>query len=127
GVSGMSLGGFTSALLATVEPRLDFGVPIIAFSCVADLMWEHGEGTDARRRAEVAGVTRERFGAAFDALGPLRRAPLVPAARMLVIAGERGRVGTLQHAHRLQAHFGGAALRTFPGAHLVQLGPTEVL
>jgi alpha-beta hydrolase superfamily lysophospholipase len=36
GVIGMSLGGYTAALLATVEPRLDFVVPVIPLSSLGD-------------------------------------------------------------------------------------------
>jgi hypothetical protein len=117
----MSLGGFTSALLATIEPALDVVVPMIAFSCVADLMWEHGAGTDARRRAEEVGVTRERFAAAFAACRPLARNPVVSPERVLVVAGERDVVCGRHHSERLRAHFGGT-LVTYPGAHLLQVG-----
>jgi hypothetical protein len=42
GVIGMSLGGYTAALAATVESRLDFVVPIIPLASLADFAFEQG-------------------------------------------------------------------------------------
>src|SRR6185503_16524603 len=42
GVLGMSLGGYTAALLATVEARLDFVVPVIPLSSLGDFAREQG-------------------------------------------------------------------------------------
>ena len=127
GVTGRSLGGFTTALLATVEPTLDAAVPVIPFGSLPELMWEQGEGTPARRRATERGITFEQFAAAFRATTPLARKPLIAADRILFIAGERDRVTPLRHAEKLRLHFGEALggsvrLETFPGGHLVQAG-----
>lgn len=126
-VGGMSLGGFTTALLATVEPGLDAVLPIIPFASLPEILWEHGARTEARRRADRAGVTFERFANAFTATTPLRRPPRVPGDRVLIAAGERDRVTPLAHALRLRDHFarGGrepVRLVTLPGSHLLQAG-----
>jgi pimeloyl-ACP methyl ester carboxylesterase len=126
GVTGMSLGGYTSALLATVEARLAFVVPIIPFSSLPRLMWEHGEGTAARARAEAVGITLDHFAPAFAATDPLARAPVVDPPRILIIAGERDRVTPSHHARRLHEHFAGSRFLTFPGSHLVHAGLDEV-
>src|SRR5262249_1396975 len=42
GVMGMSLGGYTTALLATLEPTLAFAVPMIPLASVADFALEQG-------------------------------------------------------------------------------------
>ncbi|HXK17604.1 MAG TPA: CocE/NonD family hydrolase, partial [Polyangiaceae bacterium] len=42
GVIGMSLGGYTAALLATAEAQLDFVVPVIPLSSLADFAREQG-------------------------------------------------------------------------------------
>src|SRR6185369_17321605 len=42
GVIGMSLGGYLAALSASLEPRLDFVVPIIPLSSLADFAREQG-------------------------------------------------------------------------------------
>ena len=49
-VMGMSLGGYTTALLATVEDGLKFAVPMIPVASFPDLLWKHGEGRAERAR-----------------------------------------------------------------------------
>ncbi len=47
GVMGMSLGGYTAALLATVEAGLSFCVPVIPLASLADFAREQGELSSA--------------------------------------------------------------------------------
>jgi dienelactone hydrolase len=131
-VTGMSLGGFTTALLATVEPAIDAAIPIIPFASLPGLLWEHGDGTEARDRAERAGVTFERFQAAFTATSPLARRPVLRPQQICIVAGERDRITPLVHANRLREHFGEGSdqpveLVTFEGAHLLQAGRGRAL
>jgi len=122
GVMGMSLGGYTSALLATVEPHLRFAAPLIPFASLPGLMWEHGEHTASRSRAEARGIERAHFESAFEAITPTRRAAAIPGEHVFVAAGRHDRVTPPEHAHMLHRHFEGSALVTYPGAHLLQLG-----
>ena len=122
GVCGMSLGGFTAALLATVDPALDYAIPLIPFASLPELLWGHGSGTKARAKAQEAGVDLATFTAAFRATSPVARPPVIPSDRVLVVAGERDRVTPKDHAARLHAQFPGSRLSHFRGAHLVQLG-----
>jgi pimeloyl-ACP methyl ester carboxylesterase len=125
-LTGMSLGGFTSALVATVEPALEAVIPIIPFASLPELLWQHGAGTPAQQRALSAGIDLSRFSAAFAATTPLLRRPILAPGRMLVVGGERDRVTPLRHAERLAQHFQGSELLTFPGAHLLQVGRGQV-
>jgi pimeloyl-ACP methyl ester carboxylesterase len=122
GVSGMSLGGCTTALLSTVEPGLDFAVPIIPVASIGDMMWRVGEGTPARTQAEALGLTRDRFVGAFAATCPLDRRGLVDRQRVLVIAGARDKVVPEDHPSLLCDHLSSRPLATFPGSHLLQHG-----
>ncbi len=129
-VTGHSLGGFTTALLATLEADLAAAVPMIPFASVPQLMWEHGEGTPARERARSAGVTFERFAAAFKPICVLERRPALRGDRMLVVAGERDQVTPKRYALRIAEHFsngagGRARMITFPGGHLLQDGRAQ--
>jgi pimeloyl-ACP methyl ester carboxylesterase len=45
GAFGMSLGGYTTALLASVEPELAFAVPMIPLTALPEMMWAEGEAT----------------------------------------------------------------------------------
>jgi dienelactone hydrolase len=73
GVMGMSLGGYTTALWASVDPKLAYAVPWIPAVDMADLMWRHGEESRPRRPRHAARSGR----AAVAALGRVRD-PLVP-------------------------------------------------
>src|SRR5690606_10922930 len=53
GVMGSSLGGYTSALLASLESRLDYAIPVLPPACLADLFWYQAEGRIARKLADI--------------------------------------------------------------------------
>jgi len=127
GLSGMSLGGFVSALYATVEDDVDFVVPVMPVASLAEMMWRGGSCGDAQRRAVERGITQETLRQAFSATAPLLREPKVPAERFLVVAAEHDRVVPADHARRLSAHFDCPELATFPGSHLVHVGKEHLL
>jgi dienelactone hydrolase len=117
GVMGMSLGGYSSALLATVE-RLDFVVPFIPLASIADFARDGGRllGTPAQQAEQHRLLER-----VHAVVSPLARPPRVPPAGRLVIAGEVDRITPPRHAERIAEHFE-APLETFGGAHLLQVG-----
>ena len=120
GVMGMSLGGYTSALLATVSDDFDFVMPMIPLASVADFAREQGrlgegEQADAQHRA----LERANW-----VVSPLARPLALPASRALVVAAEHDRITPSHHARRIATHFG-CELVTIPGGHLVQLGRAE--
>jgi len=118
-VCGMSLGGYTTALLATVEP-LAFAGPMIPVASFPDLLWGHGEGSAERARAEREGITREMLRDAMACHTPLLRAPLLSPERVLVMSADGDRIAPPEHATRLARHFGAEELRE-PGGHLLQM------
>jgi pimeloyl-ACP methyl ester carboxylesterase len=118
GAMGMSLGGYTSALLATVAPELSFVVPMIPLASIADFAAADGRyvGTATQQREQHEAVER-----AYRVVSPLGRTPLVPREGRLVIAAEADHITPRHHAEKLAAHFQ-SELVTFPGSHLLQLG-----
>lgn len=122
GVAGMSLGGYTTALVSTLDDRLAFAVPMIPAVDFADLLWRHGESSPARKRAEEAGVQKHHLEALFRVHSPLARPAKVAAARRLIVAGEGDRICPPDHAERLRVHWDGCAIHWFPGGHLAQVG-----
>jgi alpha-beta hydrolase superfamily lysophospholipase len=123
-VAGMSLGGYTTSLLATVEP-LAFAAPIIPVASFPDLLWAHGEGRPERARAERDGITVEMLREAMAVHTPLLRAPKTPPERVLVISADGDRIAPPDHAARLARHFGAEELRLV-GGHLLQLERGEM-
>jgi pimeloyl-ACP methyl ester carboxylesterase len=121
GVMGMSLGGYTTALAATVHPRLSFAVPVIPLTSLADFARDQGRLGEDDAQAELEH-------AALDAVhawvSPLHRAPKLAPDRMMILAAEADRITPIRHAERLAEHFG-APLHRWHGGHLLQLGRSE--
>jgi len=117
GVIGMSLGGYMTSLLATLDASLSFAVPIIPLASFADFARDQGRlGSGAQAHAQ--------HGAYEDALhvvSPFARPSLVSPERVLVLAAAHDRITPMSHAERLAAHFA-ARLVVFPGGHLLQFG-----
>ena len=126
GVTGMSLGGYMTALFASVEADLDFAVPIIPVASFADILWDRagrrGEHADAR----AAGIDLALLRRLFSPHCPLNHRPEVPRHRRLVIAGEADRIVPPEHPAALAAHWQ-VPIEWFPGGHLAQLGREQTL
>jgi predicted alpha/beta hydrolase family esterase len=118
---GMSLGGFTVSLLATVEPELEFVVPIIPLCSFADVALAAGRlvGSDEEQRLQHELLER-----AHRVISPVARPSFVPREASLVVAGEADRITPIAHARRIASHMG-AELVAFPGGHLLQFGRSE--
>ena len=121
GVIGMSLGGFTSSLLATVEPNVDFVVPYVPLGSISDFMEENDLVPEAGdRQEEMAAAFRKHM----DVICPLTRAPSLPPERITVISGELDRLATVEQGAKLSRHFGCRHI-VFRGAHLIQTGRAQ--
>jgi pimeloyl-ACP methyl ester carboxylesterase len=120
GVMGMSLGGYTSALLATVCADIDFAMPMIPLASIADFAREQGRlGQGDQADAQHQALERANW-----VVSPMARPLLLPKSRVLVVAAEHDRITPSNHARRIATHFG-CEMVTIPGGHLVQLGRSE--
>jgi pimeloyl-ACP methyl ester carboxylesterase len=118
---GMSLGGFSSALAATLEPKLAFAVPMIPLASIADVARLNGH----------LGATPEETEQQYKALeavhrvtSPLYRPLAISGDKVLVIGGEADRITPIENARKLAEHFH-CRIETMPGGHLVQFGRNE--
>ncbi len=118
GVMGMSLGGYTTSLLATLEKRLAFAVPVIPLASMADFAHDQGRLGSTPEEAERE---RQALENAYSVVSPLQREPLVPSERIRVIAGRGDRITPVAHARKLANHFD-ANVHLWPGGHLLQVG-----
>jgi pimeloyl-ACP methyl ester carboxylesterase len=121
GVMGMSLGGYTASLFATVEPLLAFAVPIIPLASLADFAREQGRLGDNPHETELQHRALERV---HRVVSPLHRKPLVEPESVLVVGARADRITPVDHARRLAHHFG-APLESWHGGHLLQFGRGE--
>ncbi|MET0386860.1 MAG: hypothetical protein ABW321_12915 [Polyangiales bacterium] len=121
GVMGMSLGGYSAALLSTLEESLRFGVLVVPLAAIEDFVHSNGRtvGAPTQQLAQHAALAR-----AHSAISPYTRPALVPGERMVVVAGEADLVTGLEHARKLSGHFG-AELSLFHGGHLLHAGREE--
>lgn len=127
GAMGMSLGGYTTALWASVAgPEdvggLDFAVAMIPAVSFGKLMWQ--SASPARVRAAKAGVTEDLLVDAFAVHAPTTRPARLPRERLFVIAGRGDRITPPEHAEQLAAHWD-VPVRWFDGGHLAQIGRGE--
>jgi pimeloyl-ACP methyl ester carboxylesterase len=128
GALGMSLGGYTTALWASVagpgDPGgggIDFAVAMIPAVSLAHLMWRHGERSPERVHAVRAGITEDLLVDAFAVHAPTTRPAQLSRDRLFVIAGRGDRITPPAQAEALAAHWG-VQVRWFDGGHLAQLG-----
>jgi len=119
GIMGMSLGGYSTALLATLERDLAFAVPLVPLASIADFARDQGRlGSGERAALQHAALE-----AANWVVSPLARPSLVASDRVIIVSAEADRVTPLAHGERLAAHFGAPLLR-LPGGHLLQMWRT---
>jgi pimeloyl-ACP methyl ester carboxylesterase len=121
GVMGQSLGGYSAALLATLEERLRFAVLFIPLASIDEFAHTHGRLVGATHEQEAQ---RNALQSAHWPVSPLARPSAISGDKVIVIAGESDVVTGISHAQKLAAHFG-TQLTTFPGGHLLHLGRAQ--
>lgn len=121
GMMGSSLGGYTSALLASLDDRLDFVIPVMPPASMAHLLWDHGGGLELQRRAESLGLTRERFHEFWALHSPLSHAPKLAWDRRMIVTALGDTLVTPEHTLPLWEHWGRPRQFRFPGGHAWQL------
>ncbi len=128
GVTGLSLGGYTTALLAATEERLRFAIPNAAVTDLPNLVQSWFPA------GQVIGGVLPRRGIDFDELAgslavhsPLTYAPLVPYEGRLIIAGLGDRLAPPEQSEALWEHWGRCALHWFPGNHVLHVNRGDYL
>lgn len=126
GVTGVSLGGLTSALYAAVEPRLAFVIPNVPVVSIADLVLEWEPiGSFLRLALGAIGKDVRTARQMLAPSCPLTYAPRVPPERLMIIGGVGDRLAPPKHARLLWEHWGRCRMHWFPGSHLLHLDRGE--
>jgi acetyl esterase/lipase len=122
GVSGLSLGGYLSALLASVDGRLSYCIPNSPVVSPVDmardwlpLRWL----VHATMRRTGIGVEQLRQALALHS--PLSYQPKLAPEKLLIIGGAGDRLTPPRLVRLLHAHWQGSAIHWFPGNHVVHL------
>lgn len=128
GISGLSLGGYLSALLAAVDDRLAFSIPNAAVVSPADMILEWPP------ISTLVSPVLPRLGLSIHDLrhmmavhSPLTWQPKLSSDRLLIIAGAGDRFTAPRYQHLLHQHWIGCQLHWFPGNHVVHLHQREYL
>ena len=122
GISGLSLGGYLSALLASVDDRLAFCIPNSPVVSPVDMA---REWLPMRWLIQAmmhrSGIGIEELRHALALHSPLSYTPKIAPERLLVIGGAGDRFTPPRFVRLLHQHWQGSAMHWFPGNHVVHL------
>lgn len=121
GIQGASLGGYVTALYASLDGRLACAVPRIPAVKLSQIVWSE-LAPDRRSALEAAGASESLLDEAWASHAPLRHRPQVAHEGRLIIGGAADRICTPDQTRALYEHWGRPEIHWFPGSHLVPLG-----
>jgi len=128
GMSGLSLGGYLTALMASVDDRLAFAIPNAAVVSPVDMIMEWPPlSTVLAPVMPLAGLTIQDLRHITALHSPLTWAPVIAPERLLIIAGAGDRFTAPRYQTLLHKHWPGSQLHWFPGNHVVHLHQREYL
>ncbi|MCV7385346.1 prolyl oligopeptidase family serine peptidase [Mycolicibacter longobardus] len=127
-LTGLSLGGYTSALLAAVEPRLQAVIPNVPVVSVESEIRDWFPANLVMHGGQLLGrIDHDEFAAATAYHSPLNYAPLVAKDRRLIITGLGDRLAPPEQAEMLWHHWDKCALHWFPGNHVLHVSQPAYL
>jgi len=122
GVTGVSLGGYTTALAAAVEPRFAFAIPNVPVVSIPDLVLEWEPiGTVMRAMSKVMNVSIADLRHMCAPVAPLTYEPALPRHRLMIIGGAGDRLAPPKHSRLLWDHWKRPRMHWYPGSHLLHL------
>lgn len=117
GAYGLSLGGYTVALLATLEADLDCAIAGIAPSCFVDLGRRHSHPLIAAMTSYWAPPENEARDV-MRVVSPLAAPPRVPWRNRFLFGGLADRMVPRRQVRALWEHWGRPRLAWYNGSHL---------
>ncbi len=120
GATGISLGGYTAALLAAIEPRLSFAMPNVPVVSLPDLTMEWTPISTAVRAGMLL-FGQDLHGVRWLTAGhcPLSYDPVIDRSRLMVIGAVGDRLAPPKHARLLWEHWQRPRIHWFPGSHVL--------
>jgi hypothetical protein len=125
GLFGISLGGYTAALVSTLDSRVDMamaGVPVADFA----RLFAHHCPAAVQRRGLEHDLLGPRASAVHRVVSPLAAPSLVAHERRFVFAGLADRLATAGQAQALWEHWERPAIEWFAGNHIGFLWSRQV-
>ena len=117
GVYGISLGGYVSALVASVEEGLSGAIAGVPCTDLPGLYRRHSTPR-VRQKAFASGALGPEADAVHSVVSPLVLAPQVPRDRRFIFAGVGDRMSTAGQARRLWEHWERCHIEWYSGGHI---------
>ena len=118
GVSGLSLGGALTLILACLEERFAFAVPLIAHMDLAALVSDAPVLAKMRHDLRSFGWRKKQFDDFIRGIGWYELRPKLPADRVLMIAASEDRFFDPRLVRQLWRRWGKPAIHWYPTSHM---------
>ena len=117
GICGLSLGGYTTALVASLEDDLDCAIAGIPAAELGELTCYHASGRALALAAE-ANITPERITTALTPVAPLMLRPRVAHHQRFIFGALADRFVPPRQVEALWRHWDQPEIQWYPGGHL---------
>jgi dienelactone hydrolase len=117
GAHGLSLGGYNTALLASLDAELACAIPGIPATDFTRLTWRHGPPLHLRY-AEHEGLVHDEAAEVLQVISPLTLEPLVPKERRYLFAATSDLLVPPDQVRDLWRHWGRPRIVWYPGGHV---------
>ena len=125
GAFGLSLGGYTTALFASVAEGLDAVIAGIPLTDIPRIVARHGSSHQIRY-AERMGYDPEQIEAILSVVSPLVLKPKVPQAHRMIFGATADRLVTPDHVLDLWRHWEEPEIVWYSGSHISFMREREV-
>jgi dienelactone hydrolase len=117
GLVGLSLGGYATALVASLEGDIDCAIAGIPAAEFGELTCYHANGRALALAAE-AGITPERISTALTPVAPLMLTPRIPREQRFIFGALADRFVPPPQVEALWRHWEKPEISWYPGGHL---------
>ena len=117
GVHGISLGGYTTALLACLDEELSCVIAGVPAVDLPHLLWRHGPAVQVRSM-ERRGVVHDEVTEIFRVISPLALEPKLPKERRAIYGGICDRLVPPEQVRDLWEHWERPPMHWYQGSHL---------
>ena len=118
GVSGLSLGGALTLILACIEERFAFAIPVIAHMDLAALVSDAPVLATMRHDLRSFGWRKRDFDQFVRGIGWYELRPKLPADRVLMLAASEDRFFDPRLVRRLWTRWGKPEIHWYPTSHM---------
>lgn len=128
GVTGISMGGYLTALLACADERLSFAIPIVPPANLVDMVFEWPIlGHLIKTSLKVVDIPIQEARHTLAVNSPLTWKPLLAKERLMIIAGLDDRITFAKHSQLLWEHWQQPRIHWFVGGHIMHWGKRDYL